>query len=95
MTYTIKPFNWGELRTSNGIGAVVTNNVFWIQVKPMNQAELYKWEIQRGTTSIMSGISQTLEQGKIDCEKAWQEFLADNLLKEEILDYNLEQLGLK
>jgi len=95
MSYTIKPLNWGELRTSNGMGAVATTGIFWIQVKPMNQAELYKWEIQRGTTSIMSGVSQTLEQGKIDCEKAWQEFLADNLLKEEILDYNLEQLGLK
>lgn len=95
MSYTIKPLNWGELRTSNGIGAVATNNVFWIQVKPMNQAEPYTWEIQRGKTSIMSGVSQTIEQGKIDCENAWRKFLSDNFLKEETLDYNLEQLGLK
>ena len=82
MTYTIKPLNWGELRACNGMGAVATTGIFWIDVKPMNQTKPYKWKIQKGTTSIAFGVSQTLEQGKIDCENAWRKFLADNFLKE-------------
>ena len=82
MKYTIRPLKWVETQFCIGTGVFYSKDSYWLQVRHANLVDKpFIWRIQRGTRVIDSGDAQTLEDGKLHCEKAWQDYLLKNFLE--------------
>jgi hypothetical protein len=82
MKYTIKPITWIDTNFFTGVGSCCSIGAYWLQVRPTGYIDgPFKWRIQQGTLVLHEGGTDTLEQGQLQCERAWQNYLLKNFLE--------------
>ncbi len=73
-TYTIKPLEWYPFESGWKFGQCVTAGEYYMTVRYTGDG-IVRWNINLATRIKAEGISNTEEQAKQNCEKAWSEYL--------------------
>jgi hypothetical protein len=82
MKFSIRPIAWTDTNFCTGVGSCCAKEAYWLQVRPTGFTNNpFKWSIRQNTLVLAEGRTDTLEQGQVQCERAWQNFLLENFLE--------------